>query len=68
MGLIFNHFNGFVGVQNGKEKQQVLTGIANGANKKLVLHVQLRCSSLSITTPVSHLANDSMFQANCTGK
>ena len=30
----------------------------NGANKKLVLHVQLRCGSLLITTPVSHLAND----------
>ena len=30
----------------------------NGANKKLVLHVQLRCGSLSITTPVSHLANE----------
>ena len=27
-------------------------------NKKLVLHVQLRCGSLSITTPVSHLANE----------
>ena len=26
--------------------------------KKLVLHVQLRCCSLSITTPVSHLANE----------
>ena len=31
---------------------------ANGANKKLVLHVHLRCGSLSITTPVSHLANE----------
>ena len=30
----------------------------NGANKKLVLHVQLRCGSLTITTPVSHLANE----------
>ena len=29
-----------------------------GAIKKLVLHVQLRCGSLSITTPVSHLANE----------
>ena len=28
------------------------------ANKKLVLHVRLRCGSLSITTPVSHLANE----------
>ena len=31
---------------------------ANGANKRLVLHVQLRCGSLSITTPVSLLANE----------
>ena len=31
---------------------------ANGANKKLVLHVQLRCASLSITTPVSHLVKE----------
>ena len=31
---------------------------ANGANKKFVLHVQLRCGSLSITIPVSHLANE----------
>ena len=31
---------------------------ANGVNKKLVLHVQLRCGSLLITTPVSHLANE----------
>ena len=30
----------------------------NGANKKLVLHVQLRLGWLSITTPVSHLANE----------
>ena len=34
------------------------TRTANGANKKLVLHVQLRCGSLSITTPVSLLANE----------
>ena len=26
--------------------------------KKLVLHVQLRCGWLSITTPMSHLANE----------
>ena len=29
-----------------------------GANKKLVLHARLRCGSLSITTPVSLLANE----------
>ena len=34
------------------------TRTANGANKKFVLNVQLRCGSLSITTPVSHLANE----------
>ena len=31
---------------------------ANGANKRLVFHVRLRCGSLSITTPVSHHANE----------
>ena len=31
---------------------------ANGANKKLDLHVRLRCGSLSITPPVSYLANE----------
>ena len=30
----------------------------NGANKRLVLHVRLRCGSLSITTPVSLLGNE----------
>ena len=30
---------------------------ANGANKMLVLHVRLRCCSLSITTSVSLLGN-----------
>ena len=29
---------------------------ANGANKRLVLHVPIRCGSLSITTSVSLLA------------
>ena len=29
----------------------------NEANKRLVLHVRLRCGSLSITIPVSLLAN-----------
>ena len=36
----------------------MLTGTANGANKKLVLHVRLRCGSLSITTPLQLLANE----------
>ena len=31
---------------------------ANGATKKLVLHVRLRCGLLSITTPVPLLANE----------
>ena len=30
----------------------------SGANKKLVLHVQLRCGSMSISTLVSLLANE----------
>ena len=31
---------------------------AFGANKRLVLHMGLRCGSMSITTPVSLLANE----------
>ena len=31
---------------------------ANGANKRFALHVRLRCGSLSITTPVSPMANE----------
>ena len=31
---------------------------ANGANKKLVLHLRLRCGLLSITTPVLFLAHE----------
>ena len=31
---------------------------ANGANPRLVLHVRLRCDSLSITTRVTLLANE----------
>ena len=34
------------------------TQTANGANKRLVLYVRLRCVSLSITTPGSLLANE----------
>ena len=36
----------------------MLARTANGANKKLVLHVRLRCGSLSTITPVPHLANE----------
>ena len=39
MYLIFDCINDFVGVQNGKAKQPVRTRTANGANKKLILHV-----------------------------
>ena len=34
------------------------TWTTNGANKRLVLHVRIRCGSLSITTPVSLLVNE----------
>ena len=41
-------------MQYGKAEQPVCTWIANVVNNKLVLHMQLRCGSLSITTQVSH--------------
>ena len=66
--LIFNRISGFVRVQNGKAEQPVWTRTANGANKKLVLHVQIRCGSLSITTPVSHLANEFDVRSELHGK
>ena len=56
--LICNCINGFVGVLNEKAEQPVLARTANGANKKLVLHVRLRCGSLSTTSPVPPLANE----------
>ena len=43
---------------NGKAEQLVWAWTANGANKKLVLHKRLMCSSLSITIPVSYHANE----------
>ena len=49
--------NDLVGVLNGKTEQPVRTRTANGANKRLVLHVRLRVGSLSFTIPVSLLAN-----------
>ena len=64
--LTFNHINGFVGVQNGKAEQPVWTRTADGANMKLILHMQLRCGSLAITTPVSHLANKWSFYTGFT--
>ena len=50
--------NGFVGVSNGKVEQPACTRTANGANKKLGLHMRLRCGSISITAPLSLLANE----------
>ena len=41
-----------------KPEQPAWTRTANGANKRLLLHVRLRSGSLSITTPVSLLANE----------
>ena len=56
--LVCNRHNDFVVVQNGKAEQPVPTRTANVENKKLVLHVQLMCESLSLKTPVSLLANE----------
>ena len=42
-----------------KRNSQHKQGHPNGANKKLVLHVRLGCGSLSNTTPVSLLTNES---------
>ena len=47
-----------VKVLNRKAEQSARPQTANGANKRLVLHVRLRCGSMSITTPVSLLRND----------
>ena len=41
-----------------KRNSQCEHGQPTGANKKLVLHVRLGCGSPTITTPVSHLANE----------
>ena len=51
-----------------KAEQPEWTRTANGANKKIVLHVRLRCGSLSITTPVSHLANKFDVQSELHGQ
>ena len=42
--------------------------MANGANKKLVLHVRLRCGSLSFTPPVSLLANEFDIRSDLHGQ
>ena len=52
--LICYHINGFVRVLNGTEEQSVRTRTANGANKRLVLHMQIRCCSVSIKAPGGH--------------
>ena len=41
-----------------KQNSQCEHGQPMEQKKKLVLHMQLRCGSLSITTPVSHLVNE----------
>ena len=41
-----------------KPKTASLNRTANGANRRLVLHMRLRCGWLSITTPVSLLGNE----------
>ena len=55
-------------MQNGKAEQPVLTRTANGANKKLALYMLFRCGSLSITTPVSHLANEFDVRSDLLGQ
>ena len=41
-----------------KRNNQLEHGQPMGANTMLVLHMRLRCCSVSITTPVSLLANE----------
>ena len=38
------------------------------SKQEAILHVQLRCGSLSITTPVSHLANEFDVQSELHGQ
>ena len=40
----------------------------NTDSKKLVLHLQLRCGSLSITLPVSHVANEFDVRSDLHGQ
>ena len=51
-----------------KMEKPVWTRTANGANKKRVLHVRLRCDLLTITTPVSQLANEFNVQSKLHGQ
>ena len=63
-----NRFNGLVRVQNGKAERPRWTRTAYGANTKLVLHVWLRCGLLSITIPVTLLANEYDVQSVLHGQ
>ena len=65
--------NSFIQSVKRKREQRVYTQTANGANKKLVLHVRLRCvrlrcGSLLITTPVLLLANEFEVQSEFYGQ
>ena len=65
--LIFNRINSFV----GSAKRKSGTGSVNTDSqwsKQLVLLMQLRCDSLSITTPVSYLANEFDVQRELHGQ
>ena len=46
------------GSKKGCRNGSVYVGLKKSGNKRLVLHVLIRCGSLSITTPVSLLANE----------
>ena len=56
--LKYKRINGLVGVLNGKAEQPAWTRTAIRANNSLALHVRLGCGSLSITAPVTLLANE----------
>ena len=58
MEIIYNLGNKTVLYSNVITARRVLTRTANGPNKRLVLHVRISYGSLSITTPVSLLANE----------
>ena len=57
MYLICNCINSFVGMKKEKRNSQCEHG-QQFKHKRLILHVKLRCGSLSITTPVPLLANE----------
>ena len=66
MYLIFNRINEFVEMKKRKSGTASVNTTANGAT--IGLHVQLRCGSLSITTPASHLANESDVRSELHGQ